>query len=333
MDVIAREVILARRPANRQDFGGFEIVERAVPSVRAGHVLVESTALSIDPSMIPRLTADTYAPKFAIGDVIESRAVGRVIETADERLSVGDWVLHSGGWRDRAVVDAATASLIEPTDAVPPETWLGVLGAPGLTAFVGLAVAEFTSDDVLWVSGAAGAVGSAVVQLAKSRGAGTVIGSAGGADKCRYLTDVVGVDAAIDYRAGDLVSAVRSATDGLDVYFDNIGGSHLEAALATMNVGGRIVSCGMIETYGTRGPAAPRNLTEIITRRLSMTGMLVTDHLEMRAAFLAEAVPLVESGRLASETTRFSGLESVADGFASLLSGDGKLGKTVIDLT
>lgn len=331
--MIGREVVLDRRPTHRTDFDCFAVVERPVPDPRPGQVIVESTALSVDPSMIPRLTADTYAPKFAIGQVLESRAVGRVVASADDQWAPGDWAVHSGGWREYGVVAASTLHRIEPTADVPAETWLGVLGAPGLTAFVGLHVARFTPDDVVWVSGAAGAVGSAAVQLAKARGARTVVGSAGGPDKCRYVTGVLGADAAVDYRSGDLTAAVREATGGVDLYFDNVGGTHLEAALATMNVDGRIAACGMIASYGTDGLPAPRNLTEIITKRLTVSGLLVTDHLDKRATFLAQAVPLVASGQLTSSITKFDGMAAVPRAFASLLGDETKIGKAVIDLT
>ncbi|WP_211188801.1 NADP-dependent oxidoreductase [Gordonia asplenii] len=333
MGVIGREVVLERRPARRGDFDCFDVVERRVPDPLPGQVVIASTALSVDPSMIPRLTADTYAPKFTLGRVIESRAVGRVVSSADDRWAHGDWVVHSGGWREFAVVDAATVTRIEPTPDVPAETWLGVLGAPGLTAFVGLDVARFTPDDVVWVSGAAGAVGSVAVQLAKARGARIVVGSAGGREKCRYLTEVLGVDVALDYRSDDLAAAILDVTGGIDLYFDNVGGSHLQAALATLNVGGRIAACGMVEGYGTAGLPAPHNLTEIITKRLTMSGLLVTDHLDKRPAFLAEAVDLVASGRLTSSITKYDGLDSAANAMSALLGDAAKLGKAVIDLT
>jgi NADPH-dependent curcumin reductase CurA len=192
---------------------------------------MRSAAISVDPSMIPRLQVATYAPAFLLGAAIEARAVGQVVRSADDGWAEGDWAVYWGGWRDLAVISAASALRIYPSDAVQPHMWLHVLGVPGLTAYVGLTqVARVQPGETVWVSAATGAVGSVAAQLAKARGAGRVIGSTGGTGKARYLTETLGLDAAVDYRASDLRSQLRQAApDGIDVYFDNVGGDHLEA--------------------------------------------------------------------------------------------------------
>jgi NADPH-dependent curcumin reductase CurA len=326
----AREVVLARRPPGRPDASCFDITDRPVPDLPAGSLLMRSAAISVDPSMIPRLQVATYAPAFPLGAVIEARAVGQVVRSADDGWAEGDWAVYWGGWRDLAVVPAGSALRIYPTDSVPPHTWLHVLGVPGLTAYVGLTqVARVQPGETVWVSAATGAVGSVAAQLAKARGAGLVIGSTGGPAKARYLTQTLGLDAAVDYRAGDLRSQLRQAApDGIHVYFDNVGGDHLEAALDVMQTGGRIAVCGMISGYGVR-QAGPPNIAEIIIKRLRVEGFLVLDHLDRRAEFEAEVVPLLEEGTLHTDVTFFEGIDSAPAALLSLLDGT-KLGKALI---
>jgi NADPH-dependent curcumin reductase CurA len=329
--VTARELVLRRRPRGRIEPESFGLAERELPALAPGQLLIRAECFSVDPSMIPRLSADTYAPAFDLGVAVEARAVGQVVESTADGWSVGDWAVCWGGWRDYAVVEARAGIRIEPGDGLPPDTWLHVLGVPGLTAYVGMVdIARIQPGDRVWVSAAAGAVGSVAAQLARARGAALVIGSAGGAEKTRYLTETLGLDAAVDYRAGHLAQQLRAiAPGGIDLYFDNVGGDHLEAAIDLLRVGGRAAICGMISGYGKPPQPGPRNLAQLIVKRLRLDGFLVLDHLHRKAAFEAEVRPLVESGVLRSEVTVFDGLESAPRALLSLLDG-AKLGKALV---
>jgi NADPH-dependent curcumin reductase CurA len=329
--VTARELVLSRRPEGRIDRGCFTLVQRKLPALSPGQLHVRADCFSVDPSMIPRLSADTYAPAFGLGVAVEARAVGQVMQSTAEGWAEGDWAVCWAGWRDYAVVEASQAIRIEPRSGLPPHTWLHVLGVPGLTAYIGLVeVARMQPGDRVWVSAAAGAVGSVAAQLARARGASLVIGSAGGADKARYLTGTLGLDAAVDYRAGHLVGQLRGvAPEGIDLYFDNVGGDHLEAAIDLLRTDGRAAICGMISGYAKAPAPGPRNLAQLIIKRLRLEGFLVLDHLHRWAAFEEEMLPLVEDGILHSEVTIFDGLESAPQALLSLLDG-AKLGKALV---
>jgi NADPH-dependent curcumin reductase CurA len=329
--VTARQLVLSRRPQGDIAPECFALVERELPALSQGQLLVRADCFSVDPSMIPRLSVDTYAAAFDLGVAVEARAVGQVVQSTADGWSEGDWAVCWGGWRDYAVVDASAAIHIEPRSGLPPHTWLHVLGVPGLTAYIGLAeVARMRPGDRVWVSAAAGAVGSVAAQLARVRGASLVIGSAGGAAKARYLTDTLGLDAAVDYRAGHLASQLRAvAPEGIDLYFDNVGGDHLEVAIDLLRTGGRAAICGMISGYGKPPVPGPGNLTQLIIKRLRLEGFLVLDHLDRRADFEEEVLPLVEDGTLRSEVTMFDGLESTPQALISLLDG-AKLGKALV---
>jgi NADPH-dependent curcumin reductase CurA len=329
--VTARELVLRRRPLGRIEPGCFTLTERELPVLSPGQLLVRADCFSVDPSMIPRFSADTYAPAFDLGAAVEARAVGQVVQSTADGWSEGDWAVCWGGWRDYAVVDASAGTRIEPSDGLPPDTWLHVLGVPGLTAYIGMVdIARIQPGDRVWVSAAAGAVGSVAAQLAKARGAALVIGSTGGAKKARYLTETLGLDAAVDYQAGHLAGQLRAiAPDGIDLYFDNVGGDHLEAAIDLLRVGGRAAICGMISGYAKPPQPGPGNLAQLIIKRLRLEGFLVLDHLHRRASFEQEVRLLVESGTLRSEVTVFDGLESAPRALLSLLDG-GKLGKALV---
>jgi len=329
--VTARELVLSRRPEGRIDPGCFTLVQRKLPALSPGQLQVRADCFSVDPSMIPRLSADTYAPAFGLGAAVEARAVGQVMQSTAEGWAEGDWAVCWAGWRDYAVVEASQAIRIEPRSGLPPHTWLHVLGVPGLTAYIGMVeVGRMQPGDRVWVSAAAGAVGSVAAQLARARGASLVIGSAGGADKARYLTGTLGLDAAVDYRAGDLVGQLRGvAPEGIDLYLDNVGGDHLEAAIDLLRTGGRAAICGMISGYANAPAPGPRNLTQLIIKRLRLEGFLVLDHLHRWAAFEEEMLPLVEEGALHSDVTMFDGLESAPEALLSLLDG-AKLGKALV---
>ncbi|WP_246257519.1 NADP-dependent oxidoreductase [Amycolatopsis anabasis] len=322
----ATEIRLASRPHGWPTLDNFSIVDTDVPSPGAGQVLVRNQVLSVDPYMRGRMSdAKSYAAPYEVGKVMyDGGALGEVVESRADALEPGDLVTHRAGWRTHSVLDADKVVKIDP-EAAPPTAYLSVLGMTGLTAYAGLLEsAEFKPGDTVFVSGAAGAVGSVVGQLAKLRGAKRVIGSAGSPAKVRHLVDDLGFDAAFNYQDGPVTEQLRAAApDGIDVYFDNVGGEHLEAAIDSINLHGRIAVCGMISQYNATEPTpAPRNLSQIIAKRFTMRGMLVTDHFHLRDRFFAEVAPLVADGRLKySETVVEGGIRKTPQAFLDLLAG------------
>jgi NADPH-dependent curcumin reductase CurA len=249
--------------------------------------------------------------------------VGEVLVSAADGFAVGDLVLHDRGWRDHTVLKARFATRVE-ADEVPLTAFLGVLGMPGFTAYVGLLdVGRLRDGDVVFVSGAAGAVGSLAGQIAKLRGH-TVIGSAGSADKVAHLVDDLGFDAAFDYHDGPVADQLAAvAADGIDLYFDNVGGDHLEGAIAAMRPYGRIAACGAVAVYNDLEPApGPRNLFQIVGKRLSINGFIVSDHEDRRADFLADVGGWLRESRIAfRETVVEGGIEAAPQAFIDLLRG------------
>ncbi len=241
-------------------------------------------------------------------------------------------MLHSAGWRSHAAVPAEQAVKID-TDAAPLTAYLGVLGLTGLTAYAGLIEAQFEEGDTVFVSGAAGAVGSVVGQLAKLRGAKRVIGSAGSADKVAHLVDELGFDAAFNYKDGPVAEQLAAAApDGIDVYFENVGGEHLEAAIDALNRNGRIAYCGVISQYNATEPVpGPRNMIKVLHQRLTIRGFLVGDHTALRPQFLAEIAPLVKQGKLRYRETIVDGLRNAPQAFLDLLEG-ANTGKMLVRL-
>jgi NADPH-dependent curcumin reductase CurA len=275
----------------------------------------------------------SYVPPFRVGEALQGGAVGEVVESAADGFKPGDVVLHGLGWREYALVDARSAAKVDPSVA-PLGAYLGVLGMTGLTAYAGLLrTAEFKPGDRVFVSSAAGAVGQVVGQLARHRGAARVIGSAGSAAKVAYLKDELGFDEAFDYHDGPVREQLkRAAPEGIDVYFDNVGGEHLEAAISALNVHGRITVCGMISVYNATEPTpAPRNLAMLIGKRITMRGMLVGDHSDLRDAFVAEVAPLVADGSIRHRETVFEGLEKAPEAFLAMLRGEGH-GKNLVKI-
>jgi NADPH-dependent curcumin reductase CurA len=273
----------------------------------------------------------SYVPPFQLGAPLDGGAVGEVVSSSDPSLSPGDLVLHGLGWRDYAAGTAKAFRKVEPTHN--PSHHLGVLGMPGLTAYAGLfAVAGLQEGETVFVSGAAGAVGSLVGQFAKLRGA-TVVGSAGSAEKVSWLTDELGFDAAFSYRDAPVAEQLRAVTpDGIDVYFDNVGGDHLEAAIGSLKVHGRAAICGMISLYNNTEPApAPRNLAMVVGKRLRLQGFLVSDHNDLLPEFRREVGGWLADGKLVVRETVVEGLENAPEAFLGLLRGD-NTGKMVVRL-
>ncbi|WP_410648623.1 NADP-dependent oxidoreductase [Amycolatopsis sp. cmx-4-54] len=320
----ATEIRLASRPHGVPTLENFEIADVEIPVPGEGQILVRNQVLSVDPYMRGRMSsAKSYAEPYEVGKVMHGGAVGEVLESTVDDFRPGDIVLHGLGWRSHAVVAAKHAVKVDP-EAAPITAYLGVLGMTGLTAYAGLLdVAEFTDGDTVFVSGAAGAVGSVVGQLAKLKGAKRVIGSAGTDEKVKWLTDELGFDAAFNYKDAPVAEQLRAAApEGIDVYFDNVGGEHLEAAIDSINLHGRMAICGMISVYNNTEPAAaPRNLASIIAKRFTMRGMLVGDHFALQPQFVKEVAPLVASGELKYSETIVDGIRNAPQAFLDLLGG------------
>ncbi|CRK60244.1 Putative oxidoreductase YncB [Alloactinosynnema sp. L-07] len=328
------EVHLARRPVGAPTLDDFAFAEVTLPAPGPGEVLVRNHVMSVDPYMRGRMNdAKSYAPPFPLGAPMEGGAVGEIVASTVDSLPVGAFVLHNAGWRSEVVLPAAAVVPVDPSIA-PLGAYLGVLGMPGLTAYVGLLdVAEFRAGDTVFVSAAAGAVGAVVGQIARLRGAKRVIGSAGSDEKVRYLLDELGFDAAFNYRSDRVVKQLaEAAPEGIDVYFDNVGGEHLEAALSVLNLHGRIAVCGMISQYNATEPnPAPRNLIQLVSKRLTMRGLLVRDHADRRPDFLREVGGWVQSGELRYTETVVKGLRNAPSAFLSLLEG-ANTGKMLVQL-
>ncbi|MBA3419488.1 MAG: NADP-dependent oxidoreductase [Geodermatophilaceae bacterium] len=334
MNVISREVQLASRPHGPPTAENFALVERALPALDEGQVLVRNLVMSVDPYMRGRMNdTPSYVPPFQLDQGMDGGAVGEVVESRSDALDVGDIVLHGLGWRDYAVGAAPGFRQVDPS-AAPLSAYLGVLGMPGLTAYAGLLeVAAMKAGDVVFVSGAAGAVGGTAGQIAKLKGAARVIGSAGSAAKVEHVLGL-GFDAAFDYKREPVRRQLRDAApDGIDVYFDNVGGEHLEAAIGSLRPHGRVALCGAISAYNeTSAPPGPRNLGLAIGKRLTLRGFIVNDHNHLRSVFADEVGAWVRAGRLRWEQTSVQGLENAPAAFIGLLRGE-NTGKMVVELS
>ncbi|MFC1409948.1 NADP-dependent oxidoreductase [Streptacidiphilus sp. N1-12] len=329
-----REWHLAARPSGWPVPEDFALVEAPVQAPEAGQIVVRNEYLSVDPYMRGRMNdVKSYAPPFQLGAVMDGGAVGRVVASAAEGFAVGDPVLHGLGWREYATLDASQAVKVDA--ALPLQSFLGVLGMTGLTAYAGLLeVGSFKPGEAVFVSGAAGAVGSMVGQFAKLRGASLVVGSAGSPEKVRRLTEELGFDAAFDYKAGPVAEQLaKAAPEGIDVYFDNVGGEHLEAAIGALHVHGRAVLCGAIAQYNsTEPPVGPRNLALAIGKRLRLQGMLVRDHYALQPQFVEEVGGWLRDGRLVADETVVDGFEHAVDAFLGMLRGS-NTGKMLVRVT
>ncbi|MFD5429207.1 NADP-dependent oxidoreductase [Streptomyces sp. NPDC127084] len=331
----SREWHLVARPHGWPKPEDVALREVPVAEPGEGRILVRNLHFSVDPYMRGRMNdVKSYAPPYQLDRPMEGGAVGEVIASAAEGFTVGDHVLHGLGWREYAEVPAQHATKIDPSVA-PLSAYLGVLGMPGMTAYAGLLdVASFKEGDTVFVSGAAGAVGSLVGQMAKLKGASRVIGSAGSDEKVKLLVEEYGFDAAFNYKNGPVAEQLAAAApDGIDVYFDNVGGEHLEAAISSFNPHGRAALCGMIAQYNTTEPTpAPRNLVMVIGKRLRLQGMLVSDHAALQPRFVQEVGGWLRSGELKYNETVAEGIENGFDAFLGMLRGE-NTGKMVVSLT
>jgi NADPH-dependent curcumin reductase CurA len=334
MPIQSREVRLASRPVGEAVLDNFALASVEVPDPGPGEVLVRNICMSVDPYMRGRMNEGrSYVPCFQLGKPLEGGAVGRVIASGDAKLPVGTHVLSMYGWREAFVAPAANLQIID-TSLAQPSAYLGVLRVTGLTAWVGLfRIAQLKDGETVFVSGGAGAVGSAACQMAKIHGC-RVLASAGSSEKVTYLRDELKVDYAFNYLDGEpLEHLKRGAPSGLDVYFDNTAGPQLEAALYALVNHGRVVLCGGIAGYNKPVPG-PRNLNQAVGKRLRLEGFIVSDHFNDMPSFLAEAVPALKSGKLISRETFVDGLDAAPAALLDLLrSGAGNIGKMVVKLS
>ncbi len=328
---MARAWHLKSRPSGMPTPDNFELKDLSLPELGDGQVRVRNRWLSVDPYMRGRMNdVKSYVPPFQVGEPLEGGAIGEVVESKAEGLQQGDLVQHMAGWRDEAVIDARTAQKL-PNLGAPPEMFLGLLGVTGATAYFGLLeTAGAKAGDIVFVSAAAGAVGSAVVQIAKAKGM-TVIGSAGGPEKCDFVRSL-GADHVIDYKGGSVLKGLAAAApEGIDVYFDNVGGDHLDAALAVARQNARFAICGMIDSYNAAGPMSLRFIQRIIAARIMLKGFIVFDFFPKMADFYAEMGPWVADGTVKSRETVMDGLDSTRDAFLGLFTGQ-NTGKMLVRL-
>lgn len=330
-----REIRLKARPSGLPVASDFELAETQVPDPAPGQVLVENLFMSVDPYMRGRMIdRPSYVPPFQVGEVLSGGAVGKVVASnGNSRFTEGDLVSNFSGWREWFVSGGAELQKIDPALA-PVEAYLGAFGMPGLTAYAGLLrTAELKDGERVFVSAASGAVGAIVCQIAKNRGC-TVVGSAGSDEKCEWLLKEARIDHAINYKTcGPLDKAIREALpDGIDVYFENVGGEHLNAALANMRRGGRIAVCGMIAQYNdTSPPPGPANIVMVIPQRLTIRGFLVIDHIDMMPEFLRDMAAWTKAGRMKWRETIVDGIENAPSAFIGLFKGE-NFGKMLVRL-
>ncbi len=331
----SQQVELASRPSGVPTSSNFRLTTAEVSAIEEGEFLVKNRWMSVDPYMRGRMKeGDSYVPPFRIGDPLEGGCIGEVVESRHDKFHVGDIVLGNLGWREYWKSTGQGVTVVDP-DLAPIQSYLGVLGMTGMTAWVGLTkIAQLKSDSTVFVSAASGAVGSIVCQLAKAKSC-RVIGSAGQPRKIEWLRQKAGIDAVINYKQTDdlAIDLAKHAPDGIDVYFDNVGTDHLEAAIEVMNDFGCCVECGMISTYNaTEPPAAPRNLFKVIGKRIRMQGFIVRDHMDAQDEFIHEMSSLIKDGKVVWEESITEGLANASEAFIGLFEGD-NLGKQLVHIS
>ena len=334
MPISSREIRLASRPQGEPTANNFSFATVELPDPKPGEVLVRNVCMSVDPYMRGRMNdAKSYVPPFEIGKALQGGAVGRVEASNDAKLPVGTHVFSMFGWREASVAPAAQLQVVD-VNLAPPSAYIGILGVTGLTAWVGLfRIAKLQDGETVFISGGAGAVGIAACQFAKMHGC-RVLASAGTDEKVAFLRDELKVDFAFNYHDGEPLGHLKKgAPEGLHVYFDNTAGPQLEAALWALRDHGRVAMCGGIAGYNTPVPG-PRNMMLVIGKRLRLEGYIITDWMKEQPAFLAEAVPALQSGKLMSRETVVEGLDAAPAAFLDLLhSGAGNIGKMVVKLS
>jgi NADPH-dependent curcumin reductase CurA len=334
MSLVSREVRLARRPIGMPQDKDFEIVPITLGAPKAGEILVRNHYMSVDPYMRGRMVdRESYVPPFQIGEALQGGAVGEVIEAGDGApFAKGDFVQSMWGWREAWVGGTAGVTKVDPKLA-PVQAFLGALGMPGLTAYAGLLdVGALKDGETVFVSAAAGAVGSIVCQIAKAKGC-YVVGSAGSDAKCEWLLKEAGCDKVINYKTADLEKAVAEAfPKGIDVYFENVGGAHLIAAINNLKVKGRVAMCGMIEQYNaTEMPAGPGNIIMAIPKRLRIEGFVVSDYFHRLGDFYRDMGTWAAQGKMKWKETTYDGIDNAVAAFLGLFKGE-NFGKALVKL-
>ncbi len=330
--IASREIHLQHRPVGMPKESDFELVRVSLAAPGAGEMLVRNIYMSVDPYMRGRMIdRKSYVPPFRLGEPLTGGCVGQVVRSEGGPFQVGDYVMSMLGWREYYVSDGAGLNKIDPHIA-PVQAFLGTVGMPGLTAYAGLLdIGQPQPGETVFVSAASGAVGSVVCQLARLKGC-RVVGSAGSDEKIAWLKDVAGVDAAFNYKkVNDLRAELgRLCPQGVDVYFENVGGLHLQAALDHMNSFGRIVVCGMISQYNaTTAQPGPSNLSYVIGKRLMLKGFIVTDHLDRLPQFHADMGGWIAEAKVKWQETVVEGIENAPRAFIGLFRGE-NLGKMLV---
>ncbi len=330
-----REWVLAKRPAGEPSMDCFELEETETAALTTGELLVQTRYLSVDPYMRGRMSdSESYAEPWAVGEPLNGGIVGEVVEAESDAYDTGDLVTGEGTWAEYSVMDAADVTAVDPSVAAP-EAYLGVLGMPGRTAYFGLLeVGDPSPGETVVVSGAAGAVGSVVGQIAKLNGC-RVVGFAGTDEKTTWLTEELGFDAAINYKSTDGYQAALAdaAPGGVDVYFDNVGGPITDAVFTQLNLDARVAVCGQIAHYNDETvPTGPRKLPQLIAPRATVQGLLVGDFANRFGVATEQLSEWVASGDLSHRETVVEGLSNAPDAFLGLFSGD-NIGKQVVQVT
>lgn len=326
-----QEVHLVSRPTGIPTADNFKLTNGTISEIKEGQFLARTLWLSVDPYMRGRMKAGkSYVEPFTIGKPLQGGCIGQVIKSKNNNFEEGQYISTMGPWAEFFVSNGEDAQIVDAS--VPLQHYLGALGMPGLTAYAGIRrIAKPEQGQTIFVSSASGAVGSMVCQLCKARGC-SVIGSSGSSDKIRWLKETLRLDAVINYKEQDSLSQALAdaAPDGIHVYWDNVGAEHLEAAIDNLKTHGLIVGCGMIASYNSEEPPkAPRNLMQIIAKRLTFQGMLVFDHSDLRSEFIKEAETLLNAGTLVIEETIVEGLENAPQAFLGLFEGK-NLGKMLV---
>jgi NADPH-dependent curcumin reductase CurA len=327
------QVLLASRPTGGVQESNFCIVETELPSPGAGEILVKNQYLSLDPYMRGRMNAaKSYAPSVALGEVMVGETVGIVVESRNPQFQEHDIVRGFLGWQQYGFSDGRDLNKVTVTEHLPASVYLGAVGMPGVTAWVGLfEIGKPQPGETVVISAASGAVGSIAGQLAKSKGC-RVVGIAGGKEKCAYVVDELGFDACIDYKAGNLVEDLARATPaGIDVYFESVGGEILEAVLGRVNTFARIPLCGLISRYSESQPAGLRNLTSLLFNRVTLQGFIVGDYADAWPSITRQLGQMIASGQLKYRETIAEGLEHAPAAFIGMLKGQ-NLGKQLVKL-
>ncbi len=326
------EIVLRSRPIGIPVESDFGIVEVPVGQPADGEVLVHNIYVSVDPYMRGRMIdRKSYTPTFQLGETIIGGCVGQIISSKTDRFQVGEYVMGYAGWREYFLSDGSDLTRVDPS-AVPIQAYLGVTGMPGMTAYIGLLdIGQPKENETVYVSAASGAVGSIVCQIAKIKGC-RVVGSAGSDRKVAWLIDELGIDSAFNYKKATSLTAElgNQCPDGIDIYFENVGGEHLEAVLTHMNPFGRIPVCGMISQYNaTEVQPGPRNMTSIIGKRLLLQGFIVSDHYDQLPKFMGDMLGWIRDDQIKWKETIFEGIENTPKAFIGLFTGE-NLGKMLV---